>query len=107
MEECNANLSNQLFEFTDLGTGYYTIQVVHSGLCLDITPNNILNGTPLVQNNCNAQNSQQFRLKEIRNSLAIYTNTGKSNKVIDSRGNGLVIQRVFKSSEDTQRWMIE
>ena len=62
--DCNGG-GNQSYVFTQNSSGYYTIQNVNSGLCLDITggASATANGVKLEQWTCNGGTNQQFSLK--------------------------------------------
>jgi len=80
----------------------YTIEFEHSGLCMAVPANSTSNGASILQQNCNGNAAQQFRVIEEGNSrIAIFTDSGK---VLDSHAqiDDLIQWRDF--GNDNQRW---
>ncbi|WP_339250463.1 CBM35 domain-containing protein [Paenibacillus sp. FSL P2-0136] len=106
----NGDGNNQLWRFLDLGTGYYQIQSVHSGLVIDILPGS---ATQQICQNTMAKgtipDSQQWKLVKDGDYYKIVNKS--NNKVITVNGasnsNGASIIVADDQAKDNQRMRIE
>ncbi|WP_083609618.1 CBM35 domain-containing protein [Paenibacillus sp. P3E] len=106
----NGDGNNQLWRFLDLGTGYYQIQSVQSGLVIDILP-----GSTILQicQNTKASGSipdtQQWKLEKDGDYYKIVNKS--NNKVITVEGasfsDGAKVRLADDQAKDNQRMKIE
>ncbi|SHH97341.1 PQQ-dependent sugar dehydrogenase [Ferrimonas marina] len=103
---CEQDQASQSLQFLAIPgiADTYTVRFAHSGLCLDVDGGSADNGANLVQNICNANLSQQFRLQAEGEQLVLYTGTGNRDKVVDSDANVSNIIQWQDYGNDNQRW---
>ncbi|ASA20692.1 CBM35 domain-containing protein [Paenibacillus donghaensis] len=106
----NGDGNNQLWRFLDLGTGYYQIQSVQSGLVIDILPGSAIQ--QLCQNtkaSGSIPDTQQWKLEKDGDYYKIINKS--NNKVITvegaSKSDGAAVRLADDQAKDNQRMKIE
>jgi len=101
--------TNQLWQVTDLGTGYAEIKNKHSNLCLDNFNFGTAPGSEVRQWSCNGSTAQQWRITAVGGGYAEIANR-HSNLCLDDKDfaqlDGSVVQQWTCTGAKVQRWAL-
>jgi hypothetical protein len=104
-----AETANQLWEVTDLGTGYARIKNKHSDLCLDNFNFGTTPGSEVRQWNCNGNAAQQWSIIDAGGGYTQIVNRHSALCLDNTNGSqldGALIQQWTCNGGTAQRWRI-
>jgi hypothetical protein len=91
-------------------SGTVTIAAVHSGKCLDVTANSLLNGAKIQQWTCSTSDNKRFTLRDVGGGQyqLVAVSSGKCLDVSGvSTANGAVVHQWTCGGGANQRWYIQ
>jgi hypothetical protein len=104
--------TNQQWQFTDMGGGYYKLAAVHSGKCLDVLGASTADGAALVQSNCHNGTNQQFTFLQGGSMSGFHNVRARhSGRALDVQGgsqaSGAYVLQFQPHEGENQQWRIE